>query len=491
MGDSLKSRTMRALAWSFIEAAGQQGVRFVIGIVLARLLFPEQFGLIGMLTIFMAVAQAFISSGFGSALIQKQDATPTDICSIFYFNIAVGLLAAGLLSAAAPWIAEFYGQPILVPLARWLSLTIVINSFGFVQNVILTKQIDFKRLTKVSLFGSILSGLIGVAMAAAGFGVWSLVVQQISASIFQTAALWLLNDWRPVLAFSFRSLRSMFGFGSRILASGLLNQIFENIYLVVIGKLFSAGDLGYFTRASSLQALPSQTLAGVVGRVTFPVFSTIQDDPARLKKGMKKALALLVLVNFPMMIGLAVVARPLVLVMLTEKWAGCVIYLQLLCMAGLLYPLHLINLNVLQAMGRSDLFFRLEVIKKALVVANIAITWRWGISAMICGMAATSIIGYYINSYYTGTMIDYPIGEQVRDLSSYLAASVVMGFVAYAAGLLPLPGHWSLLLVQTVVGAAVYMALCRLFRLAAFMEIWQTAWGRLAQAKPSAAGQGG
>jgi O-antigen/teichoic acid export membrane protein len=479
MSDSLRSKTLHALAWSFIEAVGQQGVRFIIGIILARLLFPEQFGLIGMLTIFMAVAQTFISSGFGAALIQKQDATPTDICSIFYFNIAVGLLAAGLLSAAAPWIAEFYGQPILSPLARWLSLTIVINSFGFVQTVILNKQIDFKTLTKVSVFGSIVSGLIGVAMAAAGFGVWSLVAQQITGSVFQTSALWLLNDWRPMLSFSFRSLRSMFGYGSRMLASGLLNQIFENIYLVVIGKLFSAADLGFFTRAKSLQDLPSHTLGAVVGRVTFPVFSTIQDDTVRMKKGLKKALSMLVLINFPIMIGLAVIARPLVLALLTERWAESINYFQLLCVAGLLYPLHIINLNLLQALGRSDLFFRLEIIKRVLDILNIAITWRWGISAMICGIIVTSILSYYINSYYTGVMVDYRISEQVRDFSSYLVASIVMGLAAYGAGFVPLPGYWSQLLAQMAVGIAVYVFLCRLFRLAVFMEIWQTTMNKL------------
>ena len=245
-------------------------------------------------------------------------------------------------------------------------------------------------------------------MAAGGFGVWSLAAQQIAGSFFQTTLLWFWNDWRPALIFSFKSLQEMFGFGSRLLASGLLDQIFSNIYLVVIGKLFSANDLGFFTRASSLQELPSQTLAGVVGRVTFPVFSTIQDDPARLKRGLKKALTLLVLINFPMMIGLAVVARPLVLVLLTEKWAESIIYLQLLCAVGLLFPLHLINLNILQSMGRSDLFLRLEIIKKALVVINIAVTWRWGISAMICGMVAMSMIAYYLNSYYTGIVDRLP-----------------------------------------------------------------------------------
>lgn len=476
---SLKQKTIHALFWSFFESAGLQSVRFVVGIVLARLLFPAQFGLIGMLMIFMAVAQSFLDSGFGAALIQKREATLTDTCSIFYFNIGVGLAAAGLLCMVAPWIAVFYNQPILTPLTRALSLTIVINSFGLIQNTILTKQVDFKTQAKVSLIASALSGIIGVSMAATGFGVWSLAVQQISSTFFRTVFLWLLNGWRPAPIFSLKSLREMFGFGSRLLASGLLNQIFDNIYLLVIGKLFSATDLGFFTRAQTLREVPSKTLSEMVGRVTFPVFSTIQDDPARLKKGMKKALTTLVLVNFPMMIGLAVIARPLVLVLLTEKWTESIPYLQLLCLVGLLFPLHVINLNLLQALGRSELFLRLEIIKKILIVINIAVTVRWGISAMIYGMIGTSIISYYLNSYYTWILIGYSIREQLRDLSSYLIMAVLMGVAVYAAGLLPFRNLWSMLLVQITIGIVIYVGLCRLFRPSAFMEIWQMGWNKM------------
>jgi teichuronic acid exporter len=487
MAYPLRSKTFRALSWSFLESIGLQGVRLVIGIVLARLLAPEQFGLIGMLTIFVAVAQSFLDSGFGAALIQKREATPIDTCSIFYFNIVVGLAAAGLLCVWAPWIAAFYHQPILTPLTRALSLTIVINSFGMVQSAILSKQINFKTQTKASLIASVLSGIIGVTLAVMGFGVWSLVVQQIAAAFLGTVLLWLLNDWRPRLIFSFKSLREMFGFGSRLLASGLLNQIFNNIYLLIIGKLFSATDLGFFSRAKALEEIPSQTLSGMVGRVTFPVFSTIQDDPARLKRGLKKALTFLVMVNFPMMIGLAVVARPLVLVLLTEKWSESIPYLQLLCCLGSLYPLQLINLNILQSLRRSDLFLRLEIIKKVLIIISITITCRWGISAMIYGMIAISLISYYLNSYYTGVLIGYPVREQLHDLISYLIMAMLMGIAVYAAGLLPFRNPWSMLLVQINTGIIIYVCLCRLFRLMTFMEIWQGGWNKISFLRPGTA----
>ncbi len=474
MVDNLKQKTLHAISWSFVESIAARSVQFIVGIILARLLFPEQFGLIGMLTIFMAVSQAFLDSGFGAALIQKKEATPTDINSIFYFNILVGFAAAGLLCLIAPWISVFYNQPILTPLTRAMSMTIVINSFGMIQSTILTKEINFKTQTKVSLISGVLSGIIGISLAVSGFGVWSLVVQQVSNSLAGTIALWFYSPWRPALLFSFDSLRGLFGFGSRLLFSSLLYQIFENIYLIVIGKLFSATSLGYFTRAQTLKNVPVLTLSTMVARVTFPVFSTIQDDPVRLKRGLKKASTILVMVNFPMMIGIAAVARPLVLVMLTEKWAPCIPYLQLLCLGGLLIPLGFMNLNMLQALGRSDLFLRLEIIKKVIIVINIAVTWHWGISAMIYGMMIVSIIGYALSSYYTGVLINYPLTEQIRDLFPYLNIAVLMGISVYAVGLLPFPSPWCTLLVQIPIGIIIYACLCLVFRLTAFMEVWQT-----------------
>jgi O-antigen/teichoic acid export membrane protein len=473
---SLRAKTIHALFWSFIESIGLQSIQFVIGIILARLLFPEQFGLIAMLAIFLGVSESFINSGFGAALIQKKDPTHTDKCSIFFFNILVGLILAGILCLAAPWIAAFYNEPILTPLTRALSLTIIINSFGLIQTIILTKEIDFKSITKVSLTASVPSGAIGITMAVLGYGVWSLVAQQILSAVFRATALWFFSPWRPSMIVSIRSLREMFGYGSRMLASGLLNRIFENVYLLVIGKMFSATALGFFARAQAMQDIPTQTLSGMVGRVTFPVFSSIQDDHARMKRGVKKALTLLVLINFPIMIGIAAVAHPLVLVLLTEKWAPCIPYLQLLCFVGLLYPVHLINLNALQALGRSDLFLRLEIIKKVMIVINIAVTWQWGIPAMISGMLVLSVISFYLNGYYTGRLIDYRFGEQLSDLTPYLLLSALMGAAVYLAGFINYPNYWFMLLTQITIGMVTYIVLCRMFRLPAFMEVWQGGW---------------
>jgi O-antigen/teichoic acid export membrane protein len=471
MSTELHSKTVRAGIWSFIEAICQRGLQFVVGIILARLLLPEQFGLVGMLMVFMAVAQTFLDSGFSAALINKQNLTEVDICSVFYFNLLMGIVAAICLSLVAPFVATFYNQPLLTPMLRALALVLVINAFGLIQGTLLTRAIDFKLQTKVTVIGSFISGLIGIGMAYSGYGVWSLVVQQITNALARSLLLWVYNSWRPAWILSLQSLQEMFGFGSRLLASGLLNTIFDNIYLVVIGKLFSPADLGYFTRANSLQQLPSMTLSNMVARVTFPVFSTIQNDPERIKRGMKKAITLLMLINAPLMIGLAVVARPLVLVLLTAKWEPCIPYLQLLCIVGLLLPLHYINLNVLQAMGRSDLFLRLEIIKKVLIACNIAITFRWGVEAIIIGQVVTSIVSYYLNAYYNRNLLNYSIWEQIGDLYPYLLNALFMGGVTYSLLYLPITNQLSLLLSQVVIGGFIYLITSRILRLSAYTEL--------------------
>jgi teichuronic acid exporter len=479
MQSSLRTKTIHGLLWTFIESAGMQCIRFAVGIILARLLFPEQFGLIAMITVFIAVAQTFLDSGFAAALIRKPEVKPADTGSIFYFSLVIGTMATGLMCLFAPWIAIFYGQPILVPLTQALSLNVIINSFGMVHTAILSREMNFKALAKANLIASALSGIIGVALAVADFGIWSLVYQQLSGTLVNTACLWHFTPWRPSLIFSFKSLKEMFAFGSRILASGILEQVFRNIFPVVIGKLFTAADVGYFVRAQAFGDLPSQTLSGIAGRVTFPVFASIQDDPARLKRAMKRALTTLALLNFPMMIGLVIIARPLVLTLLTEKWAESIPYLQLLSILMLLNPLHAINLNLLQALGKSNLYLQLEIIKKIFIVVTIAVTWQWGIFAMIYGMIALSMVAYSLNGYYTGILIDYKIREQLRDTFPYLSATLLMGVVVYTVGLLPFPSHWTMLMAQVGIGFATYACLCRAFRMEAFMEIWQAGWDKM------------
>lgn len=467
---TLKHKAFGAVVWSALDRLSGQIVRFGIGIALARLLAPAEFGLIGMITVFLGVSQVFINCGFGEALIQKKDATRQDESSVFYLNLLLGIIAAGLLFAAAPLIAGFYGQPGLVILSRLMALDIVISSFGVVQTMLLTKKLDFKTQIKISVTSTVVSGTVAIVMAWQGYGVMSLVAQILVGDFLSAAMLWIFEDWRPLRSFSWTSLKGMFPYGSRLLASGLLNSVFGEIHSVVVGKLYDPGTLGMFTRARQMQALPLDNLGGIVGRVSFPVFASIQDDKAALKRGVRQACRGLAWMNFPMMVGLAVIAEPLVIVLLTEKWVACVPFIQLLCASGALYPLSLIHINVLSAQGRSDLFLKLEIIKKILIVAVVAVTFRYGVTGLLIGNIGVACVAYYLNSYYSARLFAYSWKEQIADLLPYLGLAVLMGGCVWLVSRLPLPGSLLPLVVQVGTGIVVYALGSWFWRPSAFSD---------------------
>ncbi len=467
----LKNRTYHGAFWSAIDAMAARLLQFVIGVILARLLLPEQFGLIGMLAIFVGVSQMLLHAGFSTALIQKSGISDTDTSSVFYFNVLMSILLAGGMYLAAPSIASFYSQPILIVLTRALSLVIVIDAFSVVQTAILTREMRFRIQTKVSLVAALLSGGVGITMAATGFGVWALVGQQLSAALARAVALWRFNTWRPRPLFCVSALRNMFRFGSRMMLSGLLNQVFQNIYYVVIGRLFSPVDLGFYTRARHIEEMPSLTLSGIVSRVSFPAFSAIQNDDERVRRAFRKALRMLAFVNAPVMIGLAVVAEPLVLVLLTERWLPAVPYLQLLCVLGIFLPYHTINLNVLMAKGRSDLFLQLEILKKVFVVISIGILWRWGIMALIAGNVLVSVLGYVVTATYLSRLVGYGLLSQLRDTVIYLLLAAIMGTFVYAMHFVEIESALLLLISQIAVGVFLYSGLCLSIRPPALFDL--------------------
>ena len=469
----LKRRTLQALSWSFAESLGLQLVRLAIGIVLARALVPAEFGLIAMVVVFVAVSQTLLDGGFVTALIQKQDITTTDTSSVFYFNVLMAVFYSVVLWNIAPWVASFYDQPILRELLRALTLALMFTSIGLVHSSLLIRSIDFKTEFRVSLVAAIISGIIGITLALFGYGVWSLVAQQITHALSRVVTLWLVIDWRPSLIFSFTALRRMFGFGSRLAIANVLNQVFENVYYVVIGRLFSAGELGLFTRAKTLQDLPSGVLSNMVSRVTLPVFASIQSDQERVKKGLKQALTVMMMVNTPIMIGMAIVSDPLIRVLFGPSWLPAVPYLQLLCATGFLLPLHVMNLNVLTALGRADLFLRLEVIKKGLIAVSILLTWQHGIIGLIWGMIVVSVVAYAINSYYSSRLVRYSLLSQISDILPYVGVGVVMALLVYCAGLLLPDAPAIKLIVQVAFGTASYCLMCGAFRLEAFMNSFQ------------------
>lgn len=432
MAESLKHKTLKGTVWSSLERFSVQGIQFLVMIIMARILTPDDYGLVGMLAIFIAIAQSLIDSGFSQALIRKQDRTEIDNSTVFYFNIAVGIALYLILFFSAPLIARFYDEPMLVPLTRVVCLSVVINSLVVVQRALLTIKIDFKTQAKASLTGAILSGIVGITMAHTGFGVWSIVAQQLVNLSAIALLLWILSHWRPSLAYSWTSFRELFSFGSKLAASGILDTVYRNLYLIVIGKVFRASDLGFYTRAHQFAEFPSSNVTGIVQRVTFPVLCTIQDDDERLRNVYRRFLRVSAFVVFPLMMGLAGVARPFVVLILKEQWAFAGVLLQIICFAMMWYPVHAINLNLLQVKGRSDLFLKLEIYKKLIGVAVIAATVPFGITAMCYGSILTSIIALVINTHYTGKLIHVGFLMQMRDLLPTMAYSFSMFLVVIA-----------------------------------------------------------
>jgi len=476
---TLKDKAIRGMGWTAVQQFGRQGIRFVISIILARLLLPKDYGVIGVLMVFIALSRTIIDSGFSQALIQKKDVTHRDESTVFYFNILLSLCCYGIIYMAAPWIERFYGMPELASLARVLCLGLVIVSPGLIHTTRLTKQVNFKPLAGVTLVSIILGGALGITMACHGFGAWSLVGQQLTSNVFTTIGLWLCCRWRPALVFSVASLRSLFGFGSRVLASSLIDTAFRNAYTLVIGKIFTPAALGHYARAESLGRLPVQNLAVIVRRVTFPIFSSIQNDTPRLKRGMGHALTMLFFVTCPIMLGMLAVADSLVLVLLSDKWAETIPYVRILCLSFALYPLHVINRNGVLSLGRSDLILRLEILRKALIVIAIAITYRWGITAMLWGQVVQSVLAYLVNGFYTGRLVGYGYKDQLRDVLPYAGCGALMALAAYGMKFVPMGGLVVVLSVQVATGVVVYVGLCWLFKLSAIREAQTLASGIL------------
>ncbi len=459
---SLKQKTVSGLLWSFIDQFANLGITFIVGIILARLLSPREFGLIGMITVFIAVSESFINSGFSQALIRKKDCTQTDYSTVFFFNILVGVVLFIILFFSAPAIAKFFNEPELKSIVQVLGFVLIISSITLIQRTILTKRIDFKLQARISVIASVGSGIIAIIMAYNSFGVWSLVMQRLIKEAFNSVLLWLWNRWKPMLVFSNQSFNELFGFGSKLLLVGLIDTLYRNIYFIVIGKYFSAQELGFYTRADQFKSLPSKNLNNIIGRVSYPVLSTMQDDIPRLKSNYVKLIRSTMFITFILMLGMAAVAEPMVIVLIGEKWRPSIIYLQMLCFVGMMYPLHALNLNMLQVQGRSDLTLKLEIIKKILAVPIIIIGIIWGIKIMIAGMMVNTLIAYYFNSFWSGKLIGYSIKQQIADVFPSFVLALIMAGVIFGLGfLLPFSPFWKFV-IQTTTGAVFIFVFCEL-----------------------------
>lgn len=428
---SLKQKTIAGFTWSFIEVLSKQGLVFIIGIILARLLTPREFGLIGMTTIFISFSQVFIDSGFGQALVRKQNCTQADFSTVFYFNLLAGILLFILLFILADPISLFFNEPKLVLIIQVISVGLVIKSLSLIQSVLLIKKIDFKTTTKVSVISSLSSGAIGIYMAYIGFGVWSLVAKFLLNYTFTTIFLWIYSSWKPSFIFRINSFKELFSFGSKLLASNLINRVYENIYLLLIGKYFSASDLGYYTRANMFKDLFSKNLSVVIIRVAYPSLATVQEDNIQLKKHYRKLIKSSMLIVFTVSFGVIAMAKPMILTLIGEKWLPSVIYLQLLSIVGFLYPLQEINKNILKVKGRSDILLKIEAIIKIGTIPLLILGVYLGILQLILILIIIATLACFVNIYYAGNTISYSVLTQLKDISSSFFISVIAATVAY------------------------------------------------------------
>lgn len=469
---SLKKQAVSGMIWTYSQQFGSQLLTFLVSIVLARLLLPEEFGLIGMLAIFIGIGNALFDGGLTSSLIRSQVLDEEDYSTVFYFNFASSILVYAVLFVAAPFIAQFYHQPILTDITRVYGLTFIIAAFGTVQNTILTRELKFKKQALITFPALLIGGLTGVALAYKGYGVWSLVFSAIVTAFFTSVFLWISASWYPKLLFNKIKFHQHFHYGYKLTISGVLDIIFTNIYQIIIGKFYSVAQVGYYTRANSLMMLPVGNISGALNRVIFPVFSKVQDDIPRLKNVYKQVMQLVLFIITPLMVVIMVLAKPLTIFLFTEKWLPMVPILQIICLSGILYPIHLYNLIVLQVKGRSDLFLKLEIVKKVIVAVVLIITLYFGFYALLWGQLICSIIALFINTHYAGKILNYTMLSQLKDITPIFVFSTIMGFAIYGLHKLVTDLNSFLqLIICTAVGGILYILLAWIFKYESITDI--------------------
>lgn len=462
MSNKLKKSAFIGVGWSAIESFSVKGMTFLIQIVLARLLTPADYGIIGMLAIFMQVGQVFVDSGFANALIQKKECSEKDYSTVFFYNLIISALLYLLLYFSAPYVADFYNMPQLISIMRVLTLVLIINALSIVHRAQLVKLIDFKSQFKISFVSVLLSGLIGILLAYAGIGVWALVWQQVLNSVLIFLLFYCTTRWKPILVFSKESFFPLFRYGSRLLGASILNQLYRNLYTLVIGKRFSAESLGYYTRAEQFAVFPSNTLGAIVVRVAFPIMSKIQDDDIKLRLAYRKIIRLTSFIIFPLMLGIVALAKPIILITLTAKWSCAIVLLQILCLDLMLDHLSGINLNLLYVKGRTDLALRLEIIKKTVAVFFLFASIPFGLVGMCWGRFIYSVFATVINTYYTNKLISLGFFKQMRDVSPYILSSLAMGTIVYFTSQI-VDSIYGGLVIGTISGIVTYTIISVLF----------------------------
>lgn len=467
---SLKDKTVSGVTWSAADTFIGHGVTFLVGLVLARLLSPDEYGLIGIVTIFTTILVGFIDCGFSNALIRKQDVSDDDYNTMFIVNMVMSLVSYTLLFFGAPLIARFFERPQLVSLVRITGLMLIIQSFAIVQSTILSRKIDFKTKTKASIVAAMLSGIVGIGMAFAGFGVWSLVGQQLTMKAVYSLGLWIMNRWMPHVGFNRDSFKYMWGFGWKLMLSGFLGNLWNQLYQAVVGKFYSPATLGQYTRSREYASIFSTNFTAIVQRVSYPVLSKTQGNKSRMTNGYRRIIKTTMFVTAVAMLSMGAVAEPLIYCLIGPQWHQAATFLPLICISLSLYPLHAINLNMLQVQGRSDIYLYLEIIKKVLAIGPLCLGIFVSIYWMLIGTIITGIIAYFLNTYHTGKSLGYSSWMQLKDIAPSYGLAFVIALSVYFLKYLPI-SYWIVLPLQITVGVAVFFVICESFKMPEYLEV--------------------
>lgn len=471
--DFSKSKIISSLFWKLLERGGTQGIQFLVQVVLARLLMPKDFGTIAIIMVFIGLSNVFIQKGFNTALIQKKDADEVDFSSVFYLSLLIAGVFIILNFLAAPHIADFYQNPILTPVLRVLSVTLIFGAFNSIQNAFIARNMMFKKLFYSSLWAIAISGIVGIVAAYMGLGVWAIVIQQLLNQSSITIIMWFTVKWRPSLTFSFKRIKKLFSFGWKLLASSLLNTLYEDVRTLIIGRIYTPSILGYYNSGKQFPQIIVKNIDTSIQSVMLPTLSAYQDNRKRVKEMMRRSVVSSSFLIFPMMIGMVVVAEPLVKIVLTEKWLPAVPFLQILCLSYALVPIHTSNLQAINALGRSDIFLRLEVIKKIYGLIILGISLPFGVYAIALGQVVSSFVSTFVNAYPNKNLLDYSYKEQWLDIMPSLMISLVMGAIVYSLNFLSMPA-WQILVFQVVSGSIIYIGLAKIFKIESFSYLIET-----------------
>lgn len=462
-----KKKIISNFFWRFAERCGAQFVTFIVSIVLARILSPKDYGTIALVMVFTTILQVFVDSGLGTALIQKKDADDLDFSSVFYFNFGVCIILYVGMFFLSPLIANFYDDELLIPIIRVISLTIIFSGIKGIQQAYVSRHMMFKRFFFSTLGGTIFSAFLGIVLAYSGFGVWALVAQQISNTAIDTLILWLTVKWRPQKIFSLKRLINLLSFGWKLLVSSLLDTCYNNLRNLIIGKLYSSSDLAFYNQGDKFPKVIVTNINTSIDSVLLTTISSAQDDRERVKNMTRRAIKTSTYVMAPLMMGMAFCAEPIVHLVLTDKWLPCVPYLRIFCTTYMFWPVHTANLNAINAMGRSDWFLRLEVIKKAVGMTLLLSTMWFGVMAMACSLLVSNVLSQIINSWPNRKLLNYSYLEQVKDFAPGILLAVFMGICVYFIGYIPLPTIVTFV-IQIISGAAIYIALSAILKLEEF-----------------------